>query len=159
MHTFLKGTKLIYHMNFLQLIMYVSFHKYVEDGTQLLGIYDPTVAFQPNIYLNECLLDDLDLLKFTYVHEIMHLLGFVDNETVMLMEGLSDCLAENILGYCYTGSYDVPRELSHQLLIADPDLISYIINGEMLMIELTDLLSYLMRNQFHLWPWSIYCTK
>ena len=101
----------------------------VEDGTQLLGIYDPTVAFQPNIYLNECLLDDLDLLKFTYVHEIMHLLGFVDNETVMLMEGLSDCLAENILGYCYTGSYDVPRELSHQLLIADPDLISYIING------------------------------
>ena len=108
--------------------VYFFSQKSTEDDGQLLGLYDPTVAYQPNIYLNEFLVDDVDLLKFTYVHEIMHLLGFVDNETIMVMEGLSDCMAEEILGYCYTDSYDVPRELSHQLLIADPDLISYIIN-------------------------------
>lgn len=99
-----------------------------EDGEGFIGLYDPTVASQKYIYLNECLVDDVDLLKFTYVHEIMHLIGFEDNETIMVMDGLSDCLAEDILGYCYTGSYDLPRELGHQMLIADPDLISYIIN-------------------------------
>jgi len=82
-----------------------------------------------DIYLEANTLQDRDYLKFVYIHELMHYLGFVDNETTMMQEGMADAITENILGYYYEYSYDVPRSLCHQLIIADPDILQYILDG------------------------------
>ena len=89
---------------------------YYKDGTY-------------NIYLNISILNDEDFMRFIYIHEVCHYLGFMDDETSMLMEGLADAITEEILGYYYENSYDIPRALCHQLLIADNSLISYKIHS------------------------------
>ena len=93
----------------------------------LLGYYS---SLHPcHIYLNNSLLEDMDQLKYTYIHEVMHYLGFTDSETTMIMEGMADAITEDILGYYYEDSYDVPRGLCHQIIISNPDVITFILNG------------------------------
>lgn len=103
------------------------FEESESSDFSLLGYYD---SLHPcHIYLNNSLLEDIDKLKFTYIHEVMHYLGVIDDDTTMLMEGMADAITEDILGYYYKDSYDVPRALCNQLLIADPNVIQFIING------------------------------
>ena len=82
-----------------------------------------------NVYINKKILSDEDRLKFTYTHDVCHYLGFTDKKTIMLQEGMADAIAERILGYSYSNSYDISRILCHQILVADPDVIPYILNG------------------------------
>jgi hypothetical protein len=82
-----------------------------------------------DVYLSEDILNDTDYLKFVYIHELMHYLGCVDDETTMMQEGMADAITEDILGYSYEYSYDVPRWLCHQLLIADPYILTYVMDG------------------------------
>ena len=91
------------------------------DGFYKPGTYD--------VYLEADTLLDTDYLKFVYIHELMHYLGFEDNETTMMQEGMADAIAEDILGYSYEYSYDMPRWLCHQLITADSELLSFIIDG------------------------------
>lgn len=105
--------------------VYIFRSKYKSDDTSISGYQIPDTF---DVYLNESILSDEDYLKFTYIHEVMHYLGFVDDETEMMQEGMADAIAEEILGYAYTQSYDIPRLLCHQLLIADPEILPYIIN-------------------------------
>lgn len=103
------------------------FEENSDLGFSLTGFYNS--LHTNNIYLNKCLLDDINYLKFTYVHEVMHYLGFADGENTMLMEGMADAITEDILGYYYEGAYDVPRDLCHQILISDLNVIRYLLNG------------------------------
>lgn len=98
----------------------------VLNDLYVAGYYKPD-SF--DVYLNQEILSDEDYLRFTYIHEVMHYLGFSDSESIMLQEGMADALTEDILGYAYSESYDIPRCLCHQMLISDPDLISYILEG------------------------------
>ncbi len=91
------------------------------DGFYKPGTYD--------VYLEANTLLDTDYLKFVYIHELMHYLGFEDNETTMMQEGMADAIAEDILGYSYEYSYDIPRWLCHQLITADSELLSFILDG------------------------------
>jgi len=99
---------------------------YCAPESGIAGFYKPGTY---NIYLEADTLLDRDYLKFVYIHELMHYLGFSDDETTMVQEGMADAIAEDILGYSYEYSYDIPRWLCHQLITADPELLSYIING------------------------------
>lgn len=91
------------------------------DGFYRVGTFD--------VYLEADTLLDRDYLKFVYIHELMHYLGFEDSETTMMQEGMADAIAEDILGYSYEYSYDMPRWLCHQLITADSELLSVIIDG------------------------------
>ena len=114
-----------YDLNNLNNHVFLYRENDVDGDVMLLGYYDSAC----NIYINECLLDDIDCLKFTYIHEVMHYLGFTDSETTMIMEGMADAITEDILGYYYEDSYDVPRGLCHQIIISNPDVITFILNG------------------------------
>ena len=98
-----------------------------------------------DIYLEANTLQDTDYLKFVYIHELMHYLGFVDNETTMMQEGMADAIAEDILGYYYEYSYDVPRSFCHQLIIADPDILQYILEGGDLDVRIDERLENVPR--------------
>lgn len=102
------------------------FKQHQVDEMFLDGYYKPGTH---DVYLSQDILEDEDYLRFTYTHEIMHYLGCVDSETAMLQEGMADAITEEILGYAYTESYDAPRFLCHQLLISDPDILAYILDG------------------------------
>ncbi len=99
---------------------------YCAPDSGIAGYYKPGTC---DVYLEADTLLDKEYLKFVYIHELMHYLGFEDDETTMMQEGMADAIAEDILGYSYEYSYDVPRWLCHQLITADPELLSYIING------------------------------
>lgn len=103
-------------------------HTYIycaPDGS-ITGFYKPCTY---DVYLEVSTLQDRDYLKFVYIHELMHYLGFTDNKNTMMQEGMADAIAEDILGYSYEYSYDVPRWLCHQLITADSELLQYIIDG------------------------------
>lgn len=103
-------------------------HTYIycaPDGS-ITGFYKPCTY---DVYLEASTLQDRDYLKFVYIHELMHYLGFTDNKNTMMQEGMADAIAEDILGYSYEYSYDVPRWLCHQLITADSELLQYIIDG------------------------------
>ena len=103
-------------------------HTYIycaPDGS-ITGFYKPCTY---DVYLKVSTLQDRDYLKFVYIHELMHYLGFTDNKNTMMQEGMADAIAEDILGYSYEYSYDVPRWLCHQLITADSELLQYIIDG------------------------------
>ncbi len=102
------------------------FEQSTNSGRETWGFYRYNTY---NIYLNVSILNDEDFMKFIYIHELIHYLGFIDDETSMLMEGLADAITERVLGYYYENSYDVPRALCHQLLIADDLLIPYVFHG------------------------------
>ena len=99
---------------------------YCAPDSGIAGFYKPGTC---DVYLEADTLLDIDYLKFVYIHELMHYLGFSDDETTMMQEGMADAIAEDILGYSYEYSYDMPRWLCHQLITADPELLSYIICG------------------------------
>ena len=99
---------------------------YCAPDSGIAGFYKPGTC---DVYLEADTLLDRDYLKFVYIHELMHYLGFSDDETTMMQEGMADAIAEDILGYSYEYSYDMPRWLCHQLITADSELLSYIIDG------------------------------
>ena len=99
---------------------------YCAPDAGITGFYKPGTY---NVYLELNTIQDRDYLKFVYIHELMHYLGFTDNENTMMQEGMADAIAEDILGYSYEYSYDVPRWLCHQLITADSELLQYIIDG------------------------------
>ena len=99
---------------------------YCAPESGIAGFYKPGTC---NVYLEADTLLDRDYLKFVYIHELMHYLGFADDETTMMQEGMADAIAEDILGYSYEYSYDIPRWLCHQLITADSELLQYIIDG------------------------------
>ena len=99
---------------------------YSAPNSGIVGYYKRGTC---DIYLEANTLQDRDYLKFVYIHELMHYLGFVDNETTMMQEGMADAITEDILGYSYEYSYDFPRWLCHKLITADPELLSYLIDG------------------------------
>lgn len=104
--------------------VYIYKCNYTSDGSSVSGYYKPGTF---DVYLNEDILSDEDYLKFTYTHEVMHYL-FSDDENMMMQEGMADAIAEDILGYHYELSYDVPRNLCHQIMVADSEILSYLIN-------------------------------
>jgi len=80
--------------------------------------------------LNQRLFKDYsDVFETTYVHETLHQIGFQGEESLQVVEGITDALADMIM--CYIGmepvltpDYYECRTIGYQLLAADPEIVS-----------------------------------
>lgn len=106
------------------------------------GYYNKSTPY--NIYLNVNLIKDIDRLKFTYIHEVMHFIGFQDDDATMLMEGMADAIAEDILQYYYDDSYDIARELCHYMINNDHKAFQYIVRGG----DIDDKIDYCLKDRY-----------
>lgn len=82
------------------------------------------------IYINAVIINDVDTLKSTMIHETLHAIGFkqFDHELQFMTEGLTDATTEQICEYAgefFAGSdeYSYTRALSKQMIAVDDQLI------------------------------------
>ena len=97
---------------------------YKQSDADASGYYETDTG---NLYLEESAIEDENTTRYVYIHMLMYYLLVPDGSS-LITEFIADTIADDILGYSLN-SDDVMQGFCHQILIADPDIIEYMIRG------------------------------
>jgi len=99
------------------------------NGSMTMGYVDPN---QPEyLNLNNMLFNEYkDYFDNTYVHESLHQIGFISEDSTMITEGIVDALTDLILTNANissfpTENYSDVRTLGYQILAADKGIVEF----------------------------------